>query len=479
MDSILKKGHPLFARRPWLLLVMATTALVAMGARDVAAMEVTDRQGVRAKLTAKRPAASTGTRIEMRFENPQRPGAKPHSVDQVVIRSPRGTRFDHGALPQCLASDAELMARGPSACPGESRVQAGAITLDTGSPLGVPRILRLRTVTFNSRGGFVSLGEGENFPIRGVVRSATQGRTTTVDYADAPGVGGPDGYSAMTTMLTAGPAVGAPSRPFLQTPSSCPHSGRWRTRFTFIYHDGVRQVEDTRTPCKRPSIAGPVNAKRSSRAGRGPDRGSRQELSMRFTSSRAGRPAGTRVGIQFRDPDNPGGKPIPVRREEFLFPRGTRFNPTVVPTCMASQAELLLVGEAACPKATRVGVGKATGVSGSPFDPVDLEIDAFENGSGFALLTTVRELGVRFVARSVRRGRSISVKYPHSPGGPPDGETALRDVNNFFPARTLGRRAYVRTPRSCPRSGHWRFVGRFTYRDGLTQQTTSRQSCRD
>lgn len=203
----------------------------------------------------------------------------------------------------------------------------------------------------------------------------------------------------------------------------------------------------------------------------------RQDLTMRFTTAAPGTSTGTRVSILFRNPSDPDGKPIPVRREVFVFPRGTRFDPAVVPPCDASPAELMLFGEAACPRRSRVGGGTGTAISGTPFDPVPLDIAAFENGSGLSLVTTVRPLGFRFVARGVRKGRTMTVHYPRAPGGPPDGETALREVHNKFAARSVGRRAYVRTPAVCPRSGRWRFVGRFTYSDGVTQRAVSTQRC--
>lgn len=424
-----------------------------------------DRQSVRSKLTTKDPGSATGSMIEMRFADPANPEGKPYAVDKVKIRLARGMRFDHGALPQCTASDAELMARGEAACPSGSQVQSGHIVLDTGTPLEAARLMRFRTATFNSSGGFVSIGESEDLRFRGVVRSRTEGRRVTVDYADAPGFGGPDSESAMKTMLTSGPALAPGGRPFLRTPRICPRSRSWTTRFTFIYHDGERQREKTRSPCRRPA------------SDRDTDDLPRQDLDMRFTTTREGASTGTRVSLVFRNPSDPFGKPIPVRRERFVFPKGTRFVPTVVPACDASDQELILLGEAACPSESRVGGGSAIAISGWPSDPVVLEIDGFEAGSGLAFLTTVQGLGIRFVARSVRDGRTITVDYPKAPGGPPDGETALREVENLFAAHTSGASAYVRTPRACPPSGRWRFIGRFTYADGVTQKARSTQRC--
>ena len=207
-----------------------------------------DRQTVRGGLTTERPDTATGVFMNMRFFNPADRDAKPYSVDKVIVEAPGSV--NHSAVPQCNASDAELMARGKAACPPGSKVQSGRIAMDTGSPFGVPRIVYLQTTTFNSRAGFVSLGEGENMPIRGVVRSRDRGGRVVVDYADAPGRPPPDSYSALKFMRTSGPAIVREDRAFMRTPPDCPESGRWTTRYTFIYHDGVRQRDATHAPCR-------------------------------------------------------------------------------------------------------------------------------------------------------------------------------------------------------------------------------------
>ena len=214
------------------------------------AMPDADRQSVRSELTTTRPGASAGTAMWMRFRDPADADGKPHSVDKVIIRVPKGMRFDTTALPRCTASDAELMIRGEAACPERSVVQRGQLVLDTGSPAVVPRLMTFRTVTFNADGGLVSIGESEDAPVRGVVRSVIRGRTVTVDYADAPGFGGPDSQSAMRTMFSSGPALHRDGRAFLRTPPRCPRSRRWTTRYTFIYHDGERQIERSHARCR-------------------------------------------------------------------------------------------------------------------------------------------------------------------------------------------------------------------------------------
>ena len=72
----------------------------------------------------------------------------------------------------------------------------------------------------------------------------------------------------------------------------------------------------------------------------------------------------------------------------------------------------------------------------------------------------------------------MTVDVPSSPGGPPDGESAVRRVHNVFPARSAGGRALVRTPRRCPNSGHWTFRGRFTFADGAVERDVTGMRCK-
>ncbi len=63
---------------------------------------------------------------------------------------------------------------------------------------------------------------------------------------------------------------------------------------------------------------------------------------------------------------------------------------------------------------------------------------------------------------------------PKIPGGPPDGETAVRDVDFVYDGGT----GFVRTPVRCPRRRQW--VSSFSTTDaaGRTFATTSLTPCR-
>jgi hypothetical protein len=207
--------------------------------------------------------------------------------------------------------------------------------------------------------------------------------------------------------------------------------------------------------------------------------GERAEYSQMFTTPVPGASTGTDTRIVYKHPEDPNAKPIPVRREVFTFPKGTRFDGSVVPDCTASDLELQLFGPDACPPESQVGRGDGgtfmTGFPGAGETP--MQLDMFDAGSAFVIVGQGEGVPLRMTSRARREGRVITVDAPHMPGGPPDGESALRRVHNVFDARSLGNRAYVRTPRVCPRSGVWRFQVRFTWADGVSTDHVDRMPC--
>ena len=116
-----------------------------------------------------------------------------------------------------------------------------------------------------------------------------------------------------------------------------------------------------------------------------------------------------------------------------------------------------------------------TGFPGEPETPT--ELDVFDAEAGFRVLGGPKGFPLRFVAHGTRDGRVVTVDAPRTPGGPPDGESALRRVHNIIEERSLAGRAYMRTPRSCPASGVWTFRASFTFADGVVEDAVHRMPC--
>jgi hypothetical protein len=207
--------------------------------------------------------------------------------------------------------------------------------------------------------------------------------------------------------------------------------------------------------------------------------GVRVDYKQMFTTQLPGRSTGTDVRLLYKNPNDPKGKPIRIRREEFTLPAGTTYDQTVVPDCTASDAEILLLGMSACPAASHIGASHgATSMSGfgTGEDPIDMD---FWDDAGVLVLwgRSHQFPAIGAVARGHQKGQTMTIDIPPSPGGPPDGESAVRRVHNVFPARSAGRRAFVRTPRTCPRSRVWTFRGKFTFADGAVEQDVYRMRC--
>src|SRR4051812_21115011 len=83
--------------------------------------------------------------------------------------------------------------------------------------------------------------------------------------------------------------------------------------------------------------------------------GPRVDYKQQFTTSVPGKSTGTDVQLLYKNPNDPKGKPIRVRREEFTLPAGTTYDQTVVPDCTASDAENMLFGMSAWPAARHIG----------------------------------------------------------------------------------------------------------------------------
>jgi hypothetical protein len=178
--------------------------------------------------TAETPDTSTGRLVRTNIDNPRDPGGKPPAFSRVVIDFHPGTRFDTFAVAQCRASDAELMASGPGACPRASLVGDGRVDVDTGFP-GQLRIIANDVTLINAPRELILLfrprDTGGYVPVRGKL----SGSRLEVDSPPLPGAP-PDGGASTREILN------VQSRPgYITTPPTCPPSGSWTNRVTYTF----------------------------------------------------------------------------------------------------------------------------------------------------------------------------------------------------------------------------------------------------
>jgi hypothetical protein len=153
------------------------------------------------------------------------------------------------------------------------------------------------------------------------------------------------------------------------------------------------------------------------------------------------------------------------------FHPGTRIDTAALPRCRASDTNVRMLGLRACPASTRLGIVHAEGVisTGLRFNPVGhlfnarraIIVVATVDGRYVTSFRDTHKLTVNF---RIPRGISFTSFKPHIP--------------RHFRKRAGKRRAYMRTPPSCPASGAWTTTVVFSYRDGSTQELAAATPCR-
>jgi hypothetical protein len=227
---------------------MALAGAAAVPALALAGSDA--RQEARYTLTEKLAGQETGERFKFDYVNPDDPDAKPPAVEKVVTKLPRRGHFDTSVPASCEASDAELMALGADACPEDSLIGGGVVTVDTGLP-EPGRIVTADVVFANNAedadGEFIYINTVRDGSLaRTVIRADVKRRKTVTLAGTLPGTP-PDGGSIDTVAFEID-SISKGQNNYITTPPRCPR-GHWVTRVRFFYPDDVSQVERTRTPC--------------------------------------------------------------------------------------------------------------------------------------------------------------------------------------------------------------------------------------
>lgn len=202
------------------------------------------------------PGASTGRSYAIDYFRPDDREAKPHAFSRLRVELAEGARFDTSAIPQCRASDAELVAQGRGACPADSVVGVDETVVDTGFP-GPSRHFTTDFTFFNNRDELILLAAAREYGARVVVRGRIAGNVLEIDNPMIPGTP-PDGAAARSQRGTFYPRSArrdGRELHYLTTPPTCPSTGHWVNRVVYTYRDGVKQTAESRTPCRPPGAA--------------------------------------------------------------------------------------------------------------------------------------------------------------------------------------------------------------------------------
>jgi hypothetical protein len=204
----------------------------------------------------------------------------------------------------------------------------------------------------------------------------------------------------------------------------------------------------------------------------------RADFGLGLTSQRPGTATGMTLHIRYKARGgNPNAKPSPIRAGKIEAPTGTSFHLGAVPACHASDDELRADGRSACPRASLVGHGSLSVFTGfgPPIDPYSTDAWLYNTGPGKGFVEVVQQKDQDVTLgfdRPIVRGSTITLHPPVTPGGPPDGESAVRDIDFLFNDPT-----YMSTPPSCPRDRLWRSRGTFTFADGVTTRVGATTPC--
>jgi hypothetical protein len=210
---------------------------------------------LRFQLTSHRPASATGAVLHIVYPD-DGPGGKPKPVSKGVYEFPAGTRFDEGALPICTASDAEFELLGANACPSDTALGGGGITVDTG--FGAPvDPMALDDGYFHGPGQLITVFTPHGYPrpVLQVNRLKIEG-STIIDLPSLP-PGYPPGTKTVAKQVDQQIALASSgTRAFMTTPATCASSGKWVARLTITYDDGSVDTATSATPCYQPVIGG-------------------------------------------------------------------------------------------------------------------------------------------------------------------------------------------------------------------------------
>ena len=199
-------------------------------------------------------------------------------------------------------------------------------------------------------------------------------------------------------------------------------------------------------------------------------------FALTFSSGTPGAPSGLDVTATWTDPGGVNGVPKAVTKMEFIGHPGTRFDTSALPRCRASDEDIANLALRACPRSSRIGTVKGEGVivTGNPFNTVATLFNA--RRKIIVVVTLVDDGRLITYFRDDVRGGTVDVNLK-IPGG-----VALKKFEAHVPRHVRKykgkRRAYLRTPPTCPASGVWTTKAIFTYRDGSSQQFAANTPCK-
>jgi hypothetical protein len=191
---------------------------------------------------------------------------------------------------------------------------------------------------------------------------------------------------------------------------------------------------------------------------------------LAYTSRVPGAASGQVPLMTWSDPGAPNGVPKIIKTIQLTFHKGTKFDTKALARCHAQDDKILATGGAVCPKKSRLGGGHTVGsfANGTDFTT---DVTLFNARGEIIVVVTLNGTPVTEFRDDVGE-RRITIK-PKLPSG-----VSLKRLNLHIGRHTTGRRTYMRNPPSCPASGRWTTIAKFTYVDGSRETKRDSSPCK-
>jgi hypothetical protein len=200
-----------------------------------------------------------------------------------------------------------------------------------------------------------------------------------------------------------------------------------------------------------------------------------------FTTRYPNTPTGLDVHVFLRAAGDADAKPSPLRSAVIHGPDGLRFDTRTMDQCTAGDEELKALGPDACPDDTLLDIGTFTAIGGfgPPADPFVGDDHVFNGPNQIIEVITAKGSSASpGFDRLTIDGSTLTAHPPMAPGGPPDGESAVRSLDFGIPVRRgEGGRSLITTPPHCPAGGAWTTTATVGFKDGSSDTVTSATPC--
>jgi hypothetical protein len=229
----------------------------------------------------------------------------------------------------------------------------------------------------------------------------------------------------------------------------------------------------------------------------------------KFTNKATATPVVTKTGSatgalfseHSEDPANTDNNKQPISDDvdTDIFPKGAAIVQKAIPQCNATEQDFSQKGDQACPSKSNVGSGSAkvrTKFNGTNDIPATVKLYNATKHRLFAYVSPTP--GQPIVIPTVVKGKPgktqkliITVPITCVLGTPPNcgsaGEARIVDLSLFIhkvigKVKSHGKKVktpFLKTPKTCPKSGHWTFTFLFHHRDNSgTDKSTSTSACK-